>query len=66
MSPFLFNVYVDDLSAKLNQCKIGFSFAAMLINHLMDADGLVLSSAASLDKPALINYSGYVRNLALL
>ncbi len=63
LSPFLFNVYVDDLSAKLNQCKIGFSFVAMLINHLMYA---VSWFYLYHQQPALINCSGYVRNLALL
>ncbi len=52
MSPFLFNVYVHDLSAKLNKSNVSCSFAGMLINHLMYADDLVLlvPSVAGLDK----------------
>ncbi len=42
LSPYLVNVYMDDLSRELNACKIGCINGAMLINHLMYADDLVI------------------------
>ena len=44
LSPFLFNIYVDDLSSKLNSCKTGCYIAGTCVNHLMYADDLVLIS----------------------
>ena len=46
LSPYLFNIYIDDLSSALNTCLTGNN----LINHLMNADDLVLlcPSAAGL------------------
>ena len=38
LSPYLFNVYMDDLSQSLNCCKTG----CLSGNHLMYADDLVL------------------------
>ncbi len=40
--PYLFNVYMDDLSNELNACKIGCLYVNIIINHLMYADDLVL------------------------
>ncbi len=42
LSPYLFNVYMDDLSCELKACKIGCITGAMLINHLMYADDKVI------------------------
>ncbi len=42
LSPYLFNVYIDDLSRELNACKIGCMTGAMLINLLMYADDLII------------------------
>ncbi len=42
LSPYLFNVYVDDLSHELNACNIGCITGTILINHLMYADDLVI------------------------
>jgi len=42
LSPFLFNVYVDDLSTMLNECQVGCSYSGTRINHLMYADDLAL------------------------
>ncbi len=42
LSPYLFNVYMDDLSNELNACKIGYVSGNIIINHLMYADDLVL------------------------
>ncbi len=41
-SPYLFNVYMDDLSNELNACNIGCVSDNIIINHLMYADDLVL------------------------
>ena len=44
LSPYLFNVYVDDLSVKLNSCHVGCYYSGGCINHLMYADDLVILS----------------------
>jgi len=42
LSPFLFNVYLDELSNRLNGCKTGCLIGELLINHLMYADDLAI------------------------
>ena len=42
LSPFLFNVYMDDLSLQLKRCGTGCIVASSIINHLMYADDLVI------------------------
>ena len=42
LSPYLFNVYMDDLSSLLNKFPAGCYICKILINHLMYADDLVL------------------------
>ena len=42
LSPFLFNLYMDDLSTKLKELYAGCKIANMVINHLFYADDLVL------------------------
>lgn len=42
LSPFLFNVYTDDLSSSLNKCNAGCYIMQNIINHLLYADDLVL------------------------
>ena len=42
LSPILFNIYVDDLSAKLINLKIGCKINYVYVNHLMYADDTVL------------------------
>ena len=56
LSPFLFNLYMDELSNQLNACKIGCLFGSMIINHLMYADDLVIfcSYSAGMQKLLLI------------
>ena len=44
LSPYLFNVYVDDLSVKLDSCHVGCYFSGGCINHIMYADDLVIMS----------------------
>ena len=43
LAPYLFNVYVDELSGKLNKCNVGCN----LINNIMCADDLFLISPSS-------------------
>ncbi len=38
LSPVLFNLYVDDLSKRLNACKSGCMIGDKLVNHLMYTD----------------------------
>ena len=47
LSPLLFNVYMDDLSRQLSQCKTGCMVGNMHINHLIYADDLVTMSPSS-------------------
>ena len=47
LSPYLFNVYVDELSEELNKCNVGCNLSVHLINHIMYADDLVLISPSS-------------------
>ena len=47
LSPYLFNIYMDDLSEKLNNMYIGCVVGALIVNHLLYADDLVLISPSS-------------------
>ena len=42
LSPFLFNVYMDDLSVNLKKCPTGCIAGGTVVNHLMYADDIVL------------------------
>ena len=42
LSPYLFNIYMDDLSYKLKKIYAGCKIANLIINHLFYADDLVL------------------------
>ena len=42
LSPILFNIYVDDSSAKLINFKIGCKINDVYVNHLIYADDTVL------------------------
>ena len=39
LSPYLFNVYVDELSEEVNKCNVGCNLNGLLINHIMYAQG---------------------------
>ena len=54
LSPYLFNVYLDDLSIALSACRTGCCVGNSLINHLMYADDLVIFSPSSIGLRALI------------
>ena len=47
LSPYLFNVYMDDLSVGLNKCPYGCLVGGKSVNHLMYADDLVIFSPSS-------------------
>lgn len=55
LSPWLFNVYMDGLSDKLNTCKVGCVIGSVIVNHLMYADDLVIFSPSAKGLTALIN-----------
>ena len=55
LSPFLFNVYMDELSTILNQHSIGCFIGGRKINHLMYADDLVLVSPSSRGMQVLLD-----------
>ena len=42
LSPLCFNLYMNDLSVRLNSAPIGCCFAGIVLNHLMYADDLVV------------------------
>lgn len=44
LSPYLFNIYTDDLSCQLNSCSVGVPISGILVNHIFYADDLVLVS----------------------
>ena len=54
LSPYLFNVYLDDLSIALSACRTGCCVGNSLINHLMYADDLVIFSPSSIGLRALV------------
>ena len=53
--PMLFNVYMDDLSNKLDQSGIGGIIGGHLINHLCYADDLCLISLSSAGMQKLLD-----------
>ena len=54
LSPYLFSIYVDDLSEQLNECKTGCKFNDLLVNHLMYADDLVILSPSAVGLSMLL------------
>ena len=55
LSPHFFNLYMDNMSIKLNKCKIGCNIGDNLINHLMYADDLILISPSVKGLQRLLN-----------
>ena len=47
LSPYLYNVFMDDLSNRLNKCKTGCIVGDTVTNHFMYADDLVAFSPCS-------------------
>ena len=54
LSPRFFNVYIDDLSTKLNKMNIGCVVGDFILNHLLYADDLVFVSPSSAGLKKLI------------
>ena len=55
LSPYLFNIYMDDLSYKLKKKYAGCKIANMIINHLFYADDLVLMCPSQRGLQELLN-----------
>ena len=55
ISPILFNVYMDQLSEKLNASNIGGDIGGKLVNHLCYADDICLISLLSVGMEQLFN-----------
>ena len=55
LSPYLFWVYMDDLSKKLNNVNAECIIGAALIDHLMYADDLVLLAPSSMGLSMLLS-----------
>ena len=56
LSPYLFNVYIDDLSKGLASLKVGCNFNGVSVNHLVYADDTVLLGASPTALQQLINF----------
>ena len=54
LSTHFFNIYIDDLSNRLNNLKIGCVLGNSILNHLMYADDLVLISLSTYGLSKLI------------
>ena len=55
LSPHLFNLYMDDLSEKLNKHKIGCVVGDRIVNHLIYADDIALFSPSLAGLQCLVN-----------
>ena len=55
ITPYFFNVYVDELSEDLKKCNIGCNLNGNLINHIMYADDLVIISPSSAELSELLH-----------
>ena len=55
ISPILFNVYMDQLSEKLNASNIGGNIGDKLVNHLCYADNICLISLSSVGMQQLLS-----------
>ena len=55
VSPHLFNVYVDELSVRLNGAEIGCSVGRVNVNHAMYADDLALIAPSTKGLQRLID-----------
>ena len=67
LSPILFNVYMDQLSVKLNASNIRADIGSVLVNHLCYADDICLISLSSAGMQQLLNmYDTYAKKYDLL
>ena len=58
LSPFLFNLYVESLSLKLNACGMGCIIGNILVNHLCYADDMVLLAPSKRGLQRLLDVCG--------
>ena len=58
LSPFLFNVYMDDLSVNLKKCPTWSIAGGTVVNHLMYADDIVLLSPSATGLCLLLHVCG--------
>ena len=58
LSPFLFNIYMDDLSVNLKECPTGCIAGGTIVNHLMYADDIVLLSPSATGLSLLLHVCG--------
>lgn len=56
LSPYLFNIYNDDLSIKLSECNVGCAIGTTFINHLFYADDMVLIAPCGAALQILIDH----------
>ena len=64
LSPFLFNVYMDDLSVNLKKCPRGCIAGDTVVNHLMYADDIVLLSPSATGLSLLLHVCGKYSQVA--
>ena len=55
LSPYLFNLYLNDLSVQLNKIQIGCCCNGRIVNHLMYADDLVVFAPSAKRLQTLLN-----------
>ena len=55
LSPLLFDVYMDDLTLKLNSLPVGCAIKGKIINNLMYADDVVLMSPSTTGLQKLVD-----------
>ena len=58
LSPFLFNVYMDDLSVNLKKCPTGCIARGTVVNHLMYADDIVLLNPSATGISLILHVCG--------
>ena len=63
LSPYLFNLYMDDLSTDLNSAPVGCEINGRVINHLFFADDIVLISPSSRGLKHLLRKSENYANI---
>ena len=63
LSPYLFSVYIDDLSCKLNTLNIGLVAGEKITNHLIYADDIIVFSPSADGFKTLLNVCESYGNL---
>ena len=58
LSPYLFAVYLDELSIQLGSARVGCAVGNMVVNHLMFADDICVFSPSISGLQCLLNICG--------